>query len=322
MSDEQRALVEFMPAMTVQEAGARRASIVKFVQEIMVEGTDFGVIPGTQKPTLLKPGAEKLTTLFGLSSRFVLIDKIEDWDGAQHGGEPLFNYAYKCQLWHGALQISEGDGSCNSREKKYRFRQGERKCPQCGKPTIIKGKEEYGGGWLCFGKKGGCGYKFAANDPLIVSQEVGQVANPDIADQVNTLMKMAQKRAFIAATLLAVNASEFFTQDMEDIITEGEYIPVGHQPEQKQEPQKKPDKPAVKNWPPALITWGCKEFEGVNSFGIIGALNKSTVLKMDSPLDVQKHWLEIYRKERETGVDSDEATKRADADLQATQESK
>jgi hypothetical protein len=29
---------------------------------------------------------------------------------------------------------------------------------------------------------------------------------------------MAQKRAFIAATLLAVNASEFFTQDVEDIV--------------------------------------------------------------------------------------------------------
>lgn len=31
-------------------------------------------------------------------------------------------------------------------------------CPQCGKSrAVIKGKPEYGGGWLCFKKKGGCG---------------------------------------------------------------------------------------------------------------------------------------------------------------------
>lgn len=33
-------------------------------------------------------------------------------------------------------------------------------CPKCQKPAIIKGKAEYGGGWLCFKKKGGCGAKF------------------------------------------------------------------------------------------------------------------------------------------------------------------
>lgn len=37
---------------------------------------------------------------------------------------------------------------------------GDRLCPQCQKPAIIKGRAEYGGGWLCFKKKGGCGAKF------------------------------------------------------------------------------------------------------------------------------------------------------------------
>ncbi|HEX8684304.1 MAG TPA: hypothetical protein VF707_18455, partial [Ardenticatenaceae bacterium] len=50
------------------------------------------------------------------------------------------------------------------------------------------------------------------------SQVVGLVPNPDIADQVNTVQKMAQKRALVQATLLAVNASEFFTQDVEDMM--------------------------------------------------------------------------------------------------------
>ena len=42
------------------------------------------------------------------------------------------------------------------------------------------------------------------------------IPNPDISDQVNTILKIAKKRAFIDATLLAVNASEFFSQDLED----------------------------------------------------------------------------------------------------------
>ena len=33
---------------------------------------------------------------------------------------------------------------------------------------------------------------------------------------MNTILKIAKKRAFIDATLLAVNASEFFSQDLED----------------------------------------------------------------------------------------------------------
>src|SRR5690606_14148666 len=45
-----------------------------------------------------------------------------------------------------------------------------------------------------------------------------------IADQVNTLQKMAQKRGLIAATLNTVNASDYFTQDIEDGgIIEGEF---------------------------------------------------------------------------------------------------
>jgi hypothetical protein len=40
-------------------------------------------------------------------------------------------------------------------------------CPKCGKDAIIKGKEEYGGGYLCFKKKGGCGAKFKTLNDLI-----------------------------------------------------------------------------------------------------------------------------------------------------------
>lgn len=206
----------FMPALSIGEAVQRRVALVEFVQQVMKSGVDFGVIPGTQKPTLLKPGAEKLCTLFGLTSRFQLLRAVEDWKGEGSEGEPFFYYLYHCQLWRDALLIAEGDGSCNSWEQKYRYRDAQRICPACETAAIIKGKAEYGGGWLCFVKKGGCGAKFADEDETIVGQPIGRVRNPDIADVVNTIQKMAQKRALIAATLLAVNASEFFTQDEEE----------------------------------------------------------------------------------------------------------
>jgi hypothetical protein len=209
---------QFMPAMSIELAVERYNTITEFVSRVLRRDVDYGMIPGTDKLTLLKPGAEKLTTFFGLSTHFQLIERIEDWTGEDHHGEPFFYYLYRCRLFRGELLVAEADGSCNSRETKYRYREAQRICPECSQAAIIKGKEEYGGGWLCFRKKGGCGAKFAAGDSIIESQQVGRVPNAEIADQVNTIQKMGQKRSLIAATLLAVNASEFFTQDVEDFI--------------------------------------------------------------------------------------------------------
>lgn len=44
-----------------------------------------------------------------------------------------------------------------------------------------------------------------------------RIENPDIADQYNTVLKMAKKRAFVDATITATAASDIFTQDIEDI---------------------------------------------------------------------------------------------------------
>lgn len=44
-----------------------------------------------------------------------------------------------------------------------------------------------------------------------------RVENPDIADVYNTVLKMANKRALVAATLNVTAASDIFTQDIEDM---------------------------------------------------------------------------------------------------------
>lgn len=238
----------FMPALSVELAVERYGAITEFVGRVLRRDIDYGIIPGTDKLTLLKPGAEKLTTFFGLSTRFQLIERIEDWTGAEHDGEPFFYYLYRCQLSRGDTLIAEADGSCNSRETKYRWRESQRVCPACQQPAIIKGREEYGGGWVCFRKKGGCGAKYADGDESIESQPTGRVFNPDIADQVNTIQKMATKRSLIAAVLIAVNASEYFTQDVEDF--RGiEVAPAAQQPQSAHQQHSQQQPPTQQSQP-------------------------------------------------------------------------
>lgn len=240
----------FMPVMDMEVAVARRNYVVDFVKRIMVENVDFGKIPGAgDKPTLLKPGAEKLATFFGLTPIFTPIAVEEDWTGAEHKGEAFFYYRYRCELHRNGNLVASSEGSCNTWESKYRYRKAERVCPNCGQAAIIKGKAEYGGGWLCYKNKGGCGSKFAIGDAAIEKQEVGRIVNPDVADLVNTVQKMAQKRALIGSTLLAVNASEFFTQDIEDMVIDGDWTPVAESAQQTKTTQTRQPKPKAEPKP-------------------------------------------------------------------------
>lgn len=228
-----------MPVMDNTTAMMRRQAIIDFTRAVMRPDVDYGRVPGTRKDTLLKPGAEKLTSLFGLSPRFDIAEKETDWTGKDHGGEPFFYFQYRCSLYYGDVLAGQGVGSCNSWEKKYRYRNAERVCPDCGKATIFKSKPRPNDppgkpmGYYCWNKTGGCGAQFGPGDVRIESQEAGQVPNDNPADLVNTVDKMAQKRALVAAVLIAVNASEFFTQDIEDMDFGQEVIDVTPQPGKK-----------------------------------------------------------------------------------------
>lgn len=170
----------------------------KVVQETLIKDLDYGIIPGTSKPTLFKPGAEKLAKLHGLADEYEIIAKIEDWEMG------FFFYNIKCKLRHLAsgIIISEGIGSCNSKEQKYRYRWVKKKevPPQYileELPQRVK-KGEYG------------------------DYTVYKIENDDIYTDVNTIEKMAKKRAMIDAVLSACRLSAVFTQDMEDIAIEAE----------------------------------------------------------------------------------------------------
>jgi hypothetical protein len=70
-----------------------------------------------------------------------------------------------------------------------------------------------------------------------------RIPNPDFADSSNTVLKMAQKRALVAACLVVTNASAFFTQDVEDMpFAESIDVAVVREPEPKTEPEPKPQR--------------------------------------------------------------------------------
>jgi len=127
--------------------------------------------------------------------------------------------------------VGQGVGCCSTMESKYRFRGGARKCPKCGKETIIMGKKfkptDPEPGWLCWTKKGGCGATWSKDAPEIAGQSIEKVENENPADHYNTVLKMAKKRAFVDATITATAASDIFTQDIGD--DESEIVPENAQ---------------------------------------------------------------------------------------------
>jgi hypothetical protein len=194
----------------LRQEAQQRALVAQYVREQMKEGVDFGVIPGTAKPTLLKPGAEKLVDLFRCTPTFTVVEKVQDWDRG------FFNYMFKCSIRQrdSSAVLAVGFGSANSYESRYRWREGKRKCPGCGSDALLMSKDKPE--WFCWRKRGGCGAIFQKTDERITSQQVGRVENPDLPDMANTILKMGKKRALVDAAIALARCSDMFTQDVED----------------------------------------------------------------------------------------------------------
>lgn len=223
--------------ITVEELVAQADKISQVMQAAMTRGVHYGQIPGIQKPTLLKPGAEKLCVLLRLAPSY----KSEK----EFHGEGHLTVVSNCTLTHipTGLIVAEGEGLCSTHESKYAWRGEGRTCPVCGEAGTIKKSRyaprsgDYPGatpqdppGWYCHSKAGGCGANFAAGDDRITDQTGERVANPNLPDTWNTVLKMADKRALVAAVLNGTAASDVFTQDAEDSAPAGASTAAGDAP--------------------------------------------------------------------------------------------
>lgn len=216
------------------------ATVKEIRTSVLIEKVDFGTIPGTSKPTLYKPGAEKIMRTLRLRPHFETLAETIDFERG------FIMYRYRCQLLEvdTGLEIAESIGSCNSFEDKYRWRwvpQHEIPAgvqPAAERTTSIEefkfayDKRETSGK---YGKPESYWQQFddAINDGTVqhtqaktsrgssavyrIESKLYQIPNPRVFDVMNTLDKMAQKRAFVSAVLMAGNVSEYFTVDLEDL---------------------------------------------------------------------------------------------------------
>ena len=243
---EQHAVGHTLP---LDEVRKRLEFVKQVMANAMEEGVDYGTIPGCgNAKTLLQPGAQKLALTFQIYPQ-ILKETLRDF--------PNYHREYEFTLRVGGPNGADGVGTCSTLESKHRYRQGQRICPVCGKDSIIKGKAEYGGGFICFEKKGGCGAKWPDNAPEIVDQQVGQIENPNPSDQWNSARKIAFKRAMCHAMITYTNSSMLWTSDLEDMVENDASNPVNaNKPKAapKTSSVQQPTKPAArKPSPPKVV---------------------------------------------------------------------
>jgi hypothetical protein len=168
----------------------QRVNLVQEVmRSIMKSETHYGVIPGTKKPSLYKPGAEVLCVTFRVADKYEIEDLTVDG---------MARFRVRCIGIHQVtgVVLGEGMGECSSHEEKYKWRGAI--CAEEFEVTPENLRR----------------LKFAKwNNKVEKKQQI----RTESADQANTILKMACKRAKIAMTLNVTAASDIFTQDIEDL---------------------------------------------------------------------------------------------------------
>ena len=223
--DEQLAILdEQRAALAVRQ---QVNQIQYLLSNVLMENEHYTVIPGTSKPTLLQSGAEKIAYMFKLVPHYDSVkEPIDGFPGHRE-------YTCTCSLYKDGVKVGEAIASCSTMESRYRWRDG---YEDTGEPIPADAKDhkqEY--------RKKGFGMKKVNGNWLWV-RFIERQENPDIADTWNTVLQMAQKRAFVRAIRSTTAASDIFTQDIEDLPMEyvqSEYE-VPQQTAQKAAPKAKP----------------------------------------------------------------------------------
>lgn len=186
MENEGAVIVRERMSLTASEIRSQVNLIQEVMQAVMKKDTHYGIIPGCQKPSLWKPGAEKLLVTFRVASDPETVDlstpEVARYRVTRKGFSILTGAA-----------VGSAVGECSSDEDKYKWR-----------------------GAVCDAE-----FKAAPEDGRRLKYRrdgttVEQVRmNP--ADVANTILKMADKRAYVALALNVTAASDIFTQDIEDL---------------------------------------------------------------------------------------------------------
>jgi hypothetical protein len=176
-----------------KEVSDRVKAIHKIMKTLMRPDVHYGTIPGTQKPTLFKPGAEVLLLTFRIAIEPEITD-LSTRDEVRYRVR-----AFGRHVPTGAL-AGIGVGECSSKEEKFLWREAICREEYEGTPEDqrrIKYKRKWDNG-----------------RPSAIKIEQIKVQP---ADAANAVLKRAKKRAQVDFCLTAMAASDIFTQDVEDL---------------------------------------------------------------------------------------------------------
>jgi hypothetical protein len=177
-------------AMRLANMKSKLSLVKDFFQSIMEKDLDYGTIDGTDKPTLYKPGAEKLCELYGYAPIVKTKNETRDTKTGYYLAEVTMQIIHRGT----GMIIAEGVGEASSFESKYRYR------------------------WNYDNELPNGIDKDSLMSKTFVSRKNGKeytryrMENPDMIDQWNTVLKMAKKRALVDATLSATRTSGIFSQ--------------------------------------------------------------------------------------------------------------
>lgn len=186
----------------------KRKIFQQFVKDQIKEKVHSYKVKKSAKPSLSKPGGLLLCSLYRVTPTYDTRKEI-------HGQGGTYAAFVKCRLISNKTgkKIAEGEGCGSTQEVKYKYRWVyERDIP----PTLDK---------TMLMTRTGENYKQF------------RIENEEPEDLHNTVLKMAQKRAMVAAALNLPYASEAFTQDLEE--------PAQYSPEGGEEASGKEEAPAA-----------------------------------------------------------------------------
>ena len=186
---------QVMSSLTAADIKAQVDLIQQVMRAVMKRGVHYGIIPGCDKPSLYKPGAEKLLATFKISVEPEVQD-LSTPDEARY--RVLTRGVYRDT----GVTVGIGVGECSSNEEKYKWR--EAICSQEFDETPDNRKR------LKWKKK------WLKKEEHYDYYQVKQVRT-EIADVANTVLKIGKKRSQIDLCLTTTAASDIFTQDIEDM---------------------------------------------------------------------------------------------------------
>ena len=186
----------------IQRESQLRDVVLEYFRSAMKQGHHYYTIGDGKdgkdgKPALSKEGSLNICSLFKVTPSVDVPDETYHADGH-------YTVRVRCHILDRSGQIvATGDGMCSTRESKYAYRWlFDNEVPEEIDVSTLKkrtGESKYGKKWTRY-----------------------QCPNQDLADSYNTVLKMADKRAMVAAALKLPLVSELFTQDLEDQIKDNQ----------------------------------------------------------------------------------------------------